>query len=272
MQYPSMAFIGAGNIASTIIAGLIKSGYPAKQIIASNPGQEKLTQLSSAFSIRTTQNNTDAASEADVIVLSVKPKMVKIVCCEIEESITDQLIISVAAGKTIATIKSYLQSDCPIVRAMPNTPCLLSKGAIGLYSESTVSQSHQQFVSRLFENIGEIIWLDNEQQIDIVTALSGSGPAYYFYLTEALIKAGIELGLDENVSSKLVNQTAIGAVAMLDSHPSQSANAHRKSVTSPHGTTEAAITVFDNQNLMQVIVNAVRAGTNRGTEMSKESD
>ena len=155
---------------------------------------------------------------------------------------------------------------------MPNTPCLISKGAIGLYADSSVSIENRDYVVTLFENIGETIWLNDEKQIDIVTALSGSGPAYYFYLTEALIKAGVELGLEESTSHKLVNQTAAGAVAMLNNIPLQSADVLRKSVTSPNGTTAAAIDVFESNKMMKIIADAIKAGTNRGEEMSKESE
>lgn len=276
MHYPVIAFIGAGNMASAIIAGLVTNGYPADNIIAANRSAEKLNTLSDSLGIRTTQNNRQAAKKADVIILGVKPFLIKTICDEIKEEVSNQLIISVAAGKTISSIQQYLTSDVTtdiaVVRAMPNTPCLISKGAIGLFTDSKTSSENRDFVVTLFENIGEIIWLDNEKHLDIVTALSGSGPAYYFYLTEALIKAGTELGLDENISQKLVNQTAVGAVAMLSNIPAQSAEALRKSVTSPNGTTAAAIDVFDKNETMQIISDAIRAGTNRGEEMSKETE
>lgn len=270
MQYPVTAFIGAGNMATAVLAGLVGNGYPADKIIASNPSPEKLESLAEKYGVRTTRDNNEAARSADVIILAVKPYVIPSVCEEISTAIDDQLILSVAAGKTIASIKKYLATDNPVIRAMPNTPCLLSKGAIGLYAEGKVSGSDKDFVSSLFENIGETLWLGSEKQIDIVTALSGSGPAYYFYLTEALINAGIELGLDKAVSERLVNQTALGAVAMLSGQPDQTAASLRKAVTSPNGTTEAAIKVFDEHNLMQVFRDAVRAGTERGEEMSKE--
>ena len=276
MHYPVIAFIGAGNMASAIISGLITNGYPADKIIAANRGAEKLNILSDSLGIRTTQKNRQAAKEAEVIVLGVKPFLIKTVCEEIKEEVSNQLVISVAAGKTISSIQQYLSTNTPadiaVVRAMPNTPCLISKGAIGLFTGSKTSSENRDFVVALFENIGEIIWLENEKHLDIVTALSGSGPAYYFYLTEALIKAGTELGLDESVSQKLVNQTAVGAVAMLSNIPVQSTEALRKSVTSPNGTTAAAIDVFDKNNMMQTISDAISAGTDRGEEMSKETE
>jgi len=272
MQYPVIAFIGAGNMSTAIITGLVKSGYPAEKIIVTNPSAEKRNLLSNKFAIGTTESNNQAAKEAEVIVLAVKPLLIKHVCEEIKMSVNQQLIISVAAGKSIASIKRYLDKDPAVIRAMPNTPSLLSEGVTGLFSDSTSSPTNRDFVTNLFENIGKIVWLENEQQIDIVTALSGSGPAYYFYLTEALINAGIELGLDVEMSKILVTQTAVGAIAMLDNKNSQSAAELRKAVTSPNGTTAAAISVFEENKLMQVIAKAICSGTARGRELSKESE
>lgn len=271
MQYPVIAFIGAGNMSSAIIGGLIESGYPAENIIAANPGADKLSKLSEDFDIRTTHDNNRAAIEAEIIVLGVKPFLIQTVCEDIKSNIDSQLIISVAAGKTITSIKQFLGCNNSVVRAMPNTPCLVSKGTIGLFADQETSPQNKQFVSSLFNNIGETVWLDSEPQMDIVTALSGSGPAYYFYLTEALIKAGVELGLKEEISTKLVNQTAKGAVAMINSDTNQTAQQLRQSVTSPNGTTEAAIDVFDNNDLMKVISDAIQSATVRGQEMSKDS-
>lgn len=272
MDYPRIAFIGAGNMANAIIGGLMQSGYPSEKIIVANPGTEKLRRLSEKFSIQGTQNNGQAIENADLIFLAVKPSVVQTVCEELSSNIQQQLIISIAAGKTIASIKKYLKADNPVIRAMPNTPCLLSKGSIGIFAETKVSEQSRKFISQLFENIGELVWLDNEQQLDIVTALSGSGPAYYFYLTEALIQAGVSLGLDPEISKKLTLQTALGAVAMLNEKPLQSAETLRKAVTSPHGTTAAAIEVFNDQNFMQLITSAVRCAAERAKEMSEDSN
>ncbi len=272
MQYPILAFIGAGNMTKAIIGGLVKTGYPADKIIAANPGDEKLQQLSSEFGIRTTNNNSQAAISAEVVVLAVKPWVIPVVCKEIEDTVDQQLIISIAAGKTTTSIRKHLQNSHKIIRAMPNTPCLISKGMTGLFAQPEVVQQDKEFVSSLFQNVGDIIWIDNEQSMDIITALSGSGPAYYFYMTEALIKAGIKLGLDPDVSTKLVTQTAFGAVDMLTNQPLQSAEKLRNAVTSPNGTTEAAINVFDKNQLMDILADAVQAATNRGHEMSQEID
>ncbi|MFT5451095.1 MAG: pyrroline-5-carboxylate reductase [Enterobacterales bacterium] len=269
---PIIAFIGAGNMAKAIITGLVKSGYPAEKIIATNRTIEKLQLLSSSLGINTSLSNAEAASKADVIILAVKPAVVTDVCKEMAAQIDKQLIISVAAGITIKLIRKHLNTNNAVVRAMPNTPCLLSKGTIGIFAEQNVKTEQRDFIDSLFNNVGEIIWIASEQQMDIVTALSGSGPAYYFYLTEALIKAGVDLGLEEEVSSKLVNQTALGAVTMLTNKPLQSAKNLREAVTSPNGTTAAALKVFDESNLMNIVSSAIDNATNRGIEMSKQAE
>ncbi len=272
MQSPVLAFIGAGNMAKAIIGGLVSSGYPAHNIIATNPGNEKLQALSNQFGIKTTNDNYQTAKSAEVIILAVKPWIVPLVCKEIEDVIGQQLILSIAAGKAIDSIQQYFQNNSNIIRAMPNTPCLISKGVTGLLAHKDVDQAKRDFVERLFNHIGDTCWITNEQQMDIVTALSGSGPAYYFYLTEALIKAGIELGLDDATCEKLVTGTALGSASMLTHQPVQSAESLRKAVTSPNGTTEAAIQSLDQNQLMKTILHAVEAGTKRGHDLSSNND
>ena len=269
MQQPVIAFIGAGNMASAIIGGLIKNDYPADKIIATNRSIERSRALSNQFGIFTSQDNCQAVSDAEIIVLGVKPAGVQAVCEEISNCIKNQLIISITAGNLITSIKTFLNTTNPVVRAMPNTPCLVSKGMIGLFADERVSDDEKIFVGSLFQNIGEVIWLPSEQQIDVVTALSGSGPAYFYYLIEALIKAGNALGLDPAISSKLVTQTAIGATAMLSDQTLKSPETLRLEVTSPKGTTEAAIKVFDNHQLMETINAAIKSATLRAEEISK---
>ncbi|MCP4274438.1 MAG: pyrroline-5-carboxylate reductase [Gammaproteobacteria bacterium] len=271
MHHPTLAFIGAGNMAKAIIGGLVRNGFPAENIITSDPGEEKRQTLAQEFNILTTNDNRQAAQSADIIILAVKPWNIPLVCEEIIDLVEQQLIVSIAAGKTTSSIGQYLGNFNRIIRAMPNTPCLIGKGMTGLFANSDVKQEDRDFINSLFENIGETTWLTDESQIDIITALSGSGPAYYFYLTEALIKAGINLGLSEDTATKLVTQTGLGSVAILADQPEQTAAHLRKAVTSPKGTTEAAITVFDDNQLMDIISKAVHSATKRGQEMSADS-
>jgi len=270
MYLPTLAFIGAGNMAKAIIGGIVGNGYPAEKIIVSNPGNEQLQILSKEFNVQTTNANLQAAQAAEIIILAVKPWNIPVVCNDIVSSVEDKLILSIAAGKTTSSIGQYLRNCSRIIRAMPNTPCLIAKGMTGLFANPDVEQKDRDFITTLFENIGETTWIDDESQMDIITALSGSGPAYYFYLTEALIKAGIDQGLDEDVATKLVTQTGLGSVTILVDQPEQSAADLRKAVTSPKGTTEAAINIFDENQLMDIISKAVHSGTKRGQEMSAE--
>ncbi|PCJ49605.1 MAG: pyrroline-5-carboxylate reductase [Gammaproteobacteria bacterium] len=269
---PVIAFIGAGNMAKAIITGLINSGYPAQKIIATNRSEQKLQRLHSSLGISIAETNAQAAQKAEVIILAVKPGVVAEVCSKMADMINHQLILSLAAGITIESIQKHFKTNPSVIRAMPNTPCLISKGTIGIYGDEGVNSDQRSFVESLFENLGKTVWIDCEKQMDIVTALSGSGPAYYFYLTEALIKAGVDLGLDEDICSSLVNQTALGAVAMLNNEDNQSAKELRIAVTSPNGTTAAAIRIFDEHKLTEIIGSAIQSATNRGIEMSKQSE
>ncbi len=273
MEHPKIAFIGAGNMAKAIIVGLIESGYPRENITATATGIDKLNLLHNEYEIAVTTDNSIAAMNSDIIVLAVKPPIIERVCNEIASSVGDKLIISVAAGQTCSSIRSYLSteklSNASIIRAMPNTPCLLSKGAVGLFATDSVSDSEHEFVTKLFSNIGKIFWLEIENHIDIVTAVSGSGPAFYFYMAEAMTNAAIQMGLDASISRELVNQTAFGAAAMLNEFDMETAAQLRKKVTSPKGTTEAAMNVFDDAGLMNIINDAVSAGATRAVELSK---
>ena len=269
LQFPQLCFIGAGNMAKAIIVGLVESGYPAQNIIASNRSVEKLQELEKSLSIRTSTDNLFAAKQAEVIILAVKPLIVPDVCEQISSVITDQMFISVAAGITTQSIQQSLKAKNPVIRAMPNTPCLLSKGAIGIFTGDSLSTSQKNLVLQLFKPIGEVVIIDEEQQMDIVTALSGSGPAYYFYLSQALIEAGVELGLSEDICTQLINQTALGSAEMLNQVPLQSAKDLRQAVTSPNGTTDAATRLFDEHKMNETIRKAVVKATQRGIEMSK---
>jgi len=275
MEQPNITFIGAGNMARAIISGMIKSGYPAHKITASARTSDHLTELQQSYGIAVTTDNSIAVQDAEVIVLAVKPKTIESVCKEIAAHVNDQLIISVAAGQSCSDIKESLNSDVSVARAMPNTACLLSKGAIGIFLEedNQENSANKMVIEKLFTTVGNLFWLDSEKLIDTVTAVSGSGPAYYFYLSEALTQAAIKHGLDETTSRALVAQTAFGAAAMMI-EPSTDSNSEpveslRKKVTSPNGTTEAAIKVFDDAKLMTTIDNAIDAAVSRAKELSK---
>ncbi len=271
LEQKSIAFIGAGNMASAIIGGLIASGYPSAKITASNPTDKKLSKLADDFGIKTTTDNIQATNNAEIIILAVKPWFLKEVCQQIAEYAKGKLVISVAAGKTIDSIANYLQRDASgIVRAMPNTPCLVKQGAIGLYADAHTNQQYAQTIEQIFSTVGHCAWLENEQQINVITTLSGSAPAFYFYLSEALIKAGLELGISEAICKDFVAHTALGAGKMLLEEQNLDAFALREKVTSPNGTTFAATRHFDEQDMQQIIIDGVKAGVARGEQLAQE--
>jgi pyrroline-5-carboxylate reductase len=270
-QQKTIAFIGAGNMASAIIGGLVASGYNPALITASNPTRTKLDKLADELNINTTTDNVQASQASDIIILAVKPWFIKEVCQQIAPQAKDKLIISVAAGKTIDTIANYLQRDAKgIVRAMPNTPCLVKQGAIGLFADEQTKAQCSPTIEHIFSTVGYSAWLENEQQINVITTLSGSAPAFYFYLSEALTKAGIELGIDEAICKEFVAHTALGAGKMLMADENLDANALRQKVTSPNGTTFAATEHFDNQQMQQIIIDGVKAGVTRGEQLAQD--
>jgi len=266
-----ICFIGAGNMASCIIGGLLKNGFPAAQVIASAPSNEKnLSTLKHTLKIETSTNNQHAVSNADIIVLSVKPQVLQSVCEEIANALNHQpLIISIAAGISIDSIHSWLGNDLPIIRCMPNTPSQVLKGASGLIENAQVSDSQKQAASELFAAIGIVEWVKDESQIHAVTALSGSGPAYIFLVIEAMEAAAIKQGLSPETARKLAAQTVAGAAEMVLSSDIEPAQLKRN-VMSPGGTTERAIQTFESLGLMSIFESAINAAAERSVEMSAQ--
>jgi len=265
-----ICFIGAGNMASCIIGGLIKKDFPAQQIIASAPSEKNLKSLKDTLNISVNSNNQQAVSEADIIVLSVKPQVLQSACEEISGSLTHKpLIISIAAGISIESIDLWLGGNLPIIRCMPNTPSQVLKGASGLIANTQVTDSQKQATSSLFSSIGIVEWVKDEAQMHAVTALSGSGPAYIFLVIEAMEAAAVKQGLSPETARKLAAQTAAGAAEMVlesDIEPAQL----KRNVMSPGGTTERAIQTFESLGLVSVFDQAINAATERSIEMSAQ--
>ncbi len=265
-----ICFIGAGNMASCIIGGLIKKDFPAQQIIASAPSEKNLKSLKDTLNISVNSNNQQAVSEADIIVLSVKPQVLQSACEEISGSLTHKpLIISIAAGISIESIDLWLGGNLPIIRCMPNTPSQVLKGASGLIANTQVTDSQKQATSSLFSSIGIVEWVKDEAQMHAVTALSGSGPAYIFLVIEAMEAAAVKQGLSPETARKLAAQTAAGAAEMVlksDIEPAQL----KLNVMSPGGTTERAIQTFESLGLVSVFDQAINAATKRSIEMSAQ--
>lgn len=270
MNLPKIAIIGAGNMGSSLIGGLIKNGHPADQIFASDPCEEKLTQLRNDVGIQTNVDNKAAILDADVIIFAVKPQLMAQTVKPLAKDIAyhQPLVISIAAGVPISSINKWTGGDTAIVRCMPNTPALLGVGATALFANSKVTAQQRDIAQAMLSAVGTAIWVSKENQIDTVTAVSGSGPAYFFMVMEALEEAGIELGLSADVANQLVTQTALGAATMAIKN-NMSLKELREQVTSKGGTTEKALNVLEENNLRQMFKNAVLAAKLRSEELAK---
>ncbi len=271
-----IGFIGSGNMAYSLIGGLTSTGVEGRNIWVSDPSTEKTTELAANFSVNISKNNIDLVKTVDVVILAVKPQQLAIVCSEIAtETINNgPLIISIAAGVLSHNIELWLNPDenadntPALVRCMPNTPALVQSGATALYANQCVTEQQKTLAESILRSAGLTLWLDNESDMDAVTALSGSGPAYIFLILEALEKAGIKLGLDQKTAHLLAIQTAFGASKMaLES--TDSPETLRNKVTSPGGTTEKAIGILQDGELEQLIFKALEGAKQRSIELSQ---
>ncbi|WP_426456119.1 pyrroline-5-carboxylate reductase [Acinetobacter sp. KB005] len=263
----NICFIGGGNMAQALIGGLVSRGLPPTRITVSDP-VEQIRQLLQEKEVHVTQDNVAAIQNADVVVLAVKPQVLATVLRPLKGLLSDKLVISIIAGAEIQTISNLVDSD-RIVRVMPNTPALVQTGAHGIYANDVVGTSDRELTSQILAATGLTIWVNSEAQIDAVTAVSGSGPAYFFYLMESMIRAGKNLGLDEKVATALTLQTALGAAQMAITS-SNTPSELRKNVTSPNGTTQAALEVFDRAQISQNIQSALAAAQKRSQELAQE--
>lgn len=272
MSIPRIAFIGGGNMAASLIGGLRAQGLPASAICASDPGADRRTELHDAHGIDTFADNAQAVAGADVVVLAVKPQVMQTVCRDLAPHLqANQLIVSIAAGITCASLQQWLGADTPraIVRCMPNTPALLRQGVSGLFANAAVSDEQKRQAEQLLSAVGLALWLDREELIDAVTAVSGSGPAYFFLLIEAMTAAGEQLGLPRDTAAELTLHTALGAARMACESDVEAAELRRR-VTSPNGTTEAAIKAFQAGGLEALVQQAMDAAARRSAELAEQ--
>lgn len=269
MSKMRIAFIGAGNMASSLIGGLLAKGLDAAQIRASDPGAETRAKVAAEHGIELFTDNAQAIQDADVIVIAVKPQAMKAVCQDLRPHLKPhQLLVSIAAGITCASLLDWLGNQ-PLVRCMPNTPALLGKGVSGLFATADVTAEQRQQAEQLLSAVGIVVWVDSEAQIDAVTAVSGSGPAYFFLLIEAMTDAGVKLGLPRDVAKQLAEQTALGAAHMAVASDVDAAELRRR-VTSPAGTTEAAIKSFQADGFAATVEKALSAAAHRSAEMAEQ--
>ncbi|MEW6992327.1 pyrroline-5-carboxylate reductase [Colwelliaceae bacterium 6441] len=268
----NITFIGAGNMNSAIISGLIKNGYDAKKVMVSNPSPEKRLALANQLNIQETSDNLVAAKFADFIVLGVKPHLISEVCQKIsaQMDVSNKCFISVAAGCSISTMEKALKQPCAIIRTMPNTPSQLGLGVSGIYPSANTSEMQKELADKLMSAVGMTKWLDNEDEIDNIIAVSGSGPAYFFLFMEAMEKHALSLGFTANESRELVQQTALGAVHMVANN-NVSIGELRENVTSKGGTTQAALTTFIDGGLEQLVAKAMNSAVARAKEMAQSN-
>lgn len=263
----NIGFIGGGNMAQAMIGGLLVNGMPAEQIMVSDPVESIRDRLSES-GILTVTNNKKLLKFADVVIIAIKPQLFAQVLTPLAGKLTDELVISVAAGMPIASIAALLKHQ-NIVRAMPNTPALIQSGATGLFASENVSPAHKKVAKKILSAAGLVVWVEDEEQLHAVTAVSGSAPAYFFYFMEAMISTGKALGLSAKQAKALTLQTALGAAQMAITSDDEPAELRRK-VTSPNGTTQAALESMQANALNQKIAAAMQACVKRSKEMAKE--
>jgi pyrroline-5-carboxylate reductase len=267
-----IAFIGGGNVATALISGLCQSRLPPETIHVSDPSPLARRRLEEAFPVTGFESGPEAIHEAHSVVLAVKPQVMPEVLEELSGKIEPgQLLITVAAGIHISFINRMLGEGQAVVRCMPNTPALIGRGVTGLFAGAKCTAQHRGFAERIMSAAGETVWLDDETLMDVVTAISGSGPAYYYYLTELLKEAGMKLGLPAEAAAKLALYTAQGAGDMAVQSHIDIAELRRQ-VTTPGGTTEAALAQFKAGELKETVFRAIKAATERGRELAHIGD
>lgn len=271
MEKTQIAFIGAGNMARSLVGGLVADGWDPARISVSDPDEGQLAAFRSRFPVATTTHNTQLVETTDVVVLAVKPQAIKDVARELSDTVQAHrpLVISIAAGVRVADLMRWLGGDCALVRCMPNTPALVQSGATVLYASQAASAEQKDLAESILRAVGLALWIEDESQMDAVTALSGSGPAYFLLVIEALQEAGERLGLSHSTARLLALQTAFGAAKMaLES--SEDVAVLRRQVTSPGGTTEKAIGVLEDGGIRELFDKALAAARDRSRELAAQ--
>jgi pyrroline-5-carboxylate reductase len=267
----TIGFVGSGNMAEALIKGITTAGvYKPENVFISDIRAERLKLLAEKYNVVPLENNAELAAKVDILVLSIKPQNMTDALESVKDAIgVDTLVISIAAGKKIANISAVL-GDIAIVRVMPNTPALISEGAGALFANPRAKPMLEK-AQAIFSSVGKAVVVETEDLMDAVTAVSGSGPAYYFLLTEEMIKAAGQLGLSEDVAKALVLQTAKGAalLAVEADNRGESPAQLRQKVTSPGGTTEAALKVFAEGGFGPLVAEAIKKARDRSQELSK---
>ncbi|WP_150046346.1 MULTISPECIES: pyrroline-5-carboxylate reductase [Methylomonas] len=271
MKTRTIGFIGGGNMASSLLSGLIASGHSPQQLWVSDPAPLLLEEHQQRLKVNVSADNNAIVQAADVIVLAVKPQILRDVALQIAPLVQQRhsLVVSIAAGISQASLAHWLGHSTAIVRCMPNTPALVLTGATALHANPNVSDEQKDLAENILRAVGLTLWVADESQMDAVTAVSGSGPAYFFLLMEAMEAAAISMGLDEKAARLLTQQTALGA-AKIALESSESPAELRLRVTSPGGTTQQAIETFQQNGFEALVAKALQAARDRSIEMSKQ--
>ncbi|EGV52080.1 delta 1-pyrroline-5-carboxylate reductase [endosymbiont of Riftia pachyptila (vent Ph05)] len=270
MRPNSITFIGGGNMAASLIGGLIADGFDPTRIFVSDPDKEQLSQLAARYRIHAAADNQSAVEAAEVVVLAVKPQVLEAVARDLAEALqaSRPLVISIAAGVREAALLDWIGEGIALVRSMPNTPAMIQAGATGLHASAGVNDAQRNQAESILRAVGLTRWVEDEAQIDAVTALSGSGPAYFFLVMEAMEAAAVELGLDSESARLLTLQTALGAARMAIESRDAPATLRQK-VTSPGGTTEKALGILEEGGLRDLFKDALLGAKTRSEELSK---
>ena len=269
----AIAFLGGGNMARSLVAGLVARGTPPASIRVAEPVAALREALSSDFGVQVFKHGGEAVAGASLWLLAVKPQVLRGVCESLAESARAQspLLVSIAAGITSAQLQRWLGGTHAVIRCMPNTPALLGAGVTGLYATPQVDAAGRDRAALLLGSAGEVVWLQDEAQVDAVTAVSGSGPAYVFLLAEAMQAAALEQGLDADAARTLVLQTVLGAARMLTESDADALELRRR-VTSPNGTTQAAIETLQAGGFEALVARAIDAAATRARKLSEAND
>lgn len=266
-----IAFIGAGNMTQSIVGGMVKSGYPSDLIYVSNPSPAKLEKMRDTLHVHTSQDNAEVANAADVIVLSVKPQLMADVCAALTEQVanlSEKLIVTIAAGIRIEKYRQYLGNSIRMIRVMPNTPSLVGKGMSGLVADDRVNDDDKAYITEAFDGVGATLWVADEDELDILGAVAGSGPAYFFEFMASLQKAATALGFDREKARLMVQQTALGAAEMAIASELELEDL-RKQVTSKGGSTAKGVEVYQGADIDDISAKAVKAAVKRNQEMAE---
>ena len=272
MSDPKITFIGGGNMARAIYRGLIESGFPTENIGVVDPSEAAQSAARASGLIRIAESATDADLSADLIVLAIKPQIRGIALSPLAHRVSSTAtVLSIIAGINSASLANLLglPNDDAVVRSMPNTPALVGEGMTGLFSNSDQRAHGRLLAERVMSAVGQCVWVSNESDLDLVTAISGSGPAYFFLFMESLADAAVELGMSPQTAHQLSVQTALGAAKLAQTSDDALAKL-RENVTSPGGTTEQAIKSFEAAELRAIVMSATRAAKKRSIELSEE--